>query len=69
MSNLKLCEREKIEFFLRCKQGVREIGRLINRNHGVISREIERNGGASGYDAKRAQALSDKRLARPTTAA
>lgn len=66
MSNLKICEREKIEFYLRCRQGIREIGRLIHRNHGVISREIERNGGTSGYDAKRAQALANKRLAHNT---
>lgn len=62
MSNLKLCERERIEFYLRCEQGIREIGRLVHRNHGVISREIERNGGISGYDAKRAQAMAEKRI-------
>jgi len=62
MSNLKLCEREKIEFYLRCKQGIREIARLIHRDHSVISREVQRNGGVSGYDAKRAQAMADKRL-------
>lgn len=62
MSNLKLCEREKIEFYLRCKQGVREIARLIRRDHSVVSREIQRNGGISGYDAKRAQAAADKRV-------
>src|SRR3989339_787017 len=66
MSNLKLCEREKIEFYLRCKQGIRDIARLIHRDHSVISREVKRNGGASGYDAKRAQALTDKRLAHNT---
>ena len=66
MSNLKLCEREKIEFLLRCKQGIREIGRLTHRDHGVISREVRRNGGVSGYDAKRAQAMADKRLAHNT---
>ena len=66
MSNLKLCEREKIEFYLRCKQGIREIGRFIHRDHGVISREVRRNGGASGYDAKRAQILADKRLGHNT---
>lgn len=66
MSNLKLCEREKIELYLRCKQGIREIGRLIHRDHGVISREIGRNGGVSGYDARRAQAMADKRLAHNT---
>lgn len=66
MSNLKLCEREKIEFYLRCKQGIREIGRLIKRDHGVVSREIKRNGGISGYNAERAQAQADKRLAHNT---
>ena len=66
MSNLKLCDREKIEFYLRCKQGIREIGRLIHRDHGVISREVKRNGGAAGYNAKRAQKMADKRLAHNT---
>lgn len=66
MSNLKLCEREKIEFYLRCKQGIRDVARLIRRDHSVISREVRRNGGLSGYDAKRAQALCDKRLAHNT---
>lgn len=66
MSNLKLCDREKIEFYLRCKQGIREIGRLIHRDHGVISREVRRNGGASGYDANCAQAMANKRLAHNT---
>lgn len=66
MSNLKLCDREKIEFYLRCKQGIREIGRLVHRDHGVISREVRRNGGASDYDAKLAQKLADKRLAHNT---
>jgi IS30 family transposase len=66
MSSLKLCDREKIEFYLRCKQGIREIGRLIHRDHGVISREVRRNGGAGKYDAKRAQKMADKRLAHNT---
>lgn len=62
MSNLKLCEREKVEFYLRCKQGIRDIARLTHRDHSVISREVKRNGGASGYDAKLAQARADKRI-------
>ena len=63
MSNLKLCEREKIEFYVRCKRGIRDIARLVRRDHSVISREIRRNGGVSGYDARRAQVSADKRLA------
>lgn len=62
MSNLKLCERERIEFYLRCRQGIREIGRLLHRDHGVISREIKRNSGFSGYGAKLAQTQADKRV-------
>ena len=66
MSNLKLYEREKIEFYVRCQRGIRDIARLVRRDHSVISREIRRNGGVSGYDAKRAQAAADKRVAHNT---
>lgn len=62
MSNLKLCERERIEFYLRCQQGIREIARLLHRDHSVVSREVRRNGGAFGYKAPLAQVQADKRV-------
>lgn len=62
MSNLKLFERERIEFYLRCKQGIREIARLIHRDHSVVSREVRRNGGATGYDAHLAQGRANQRV-------
>lgn len=43
MQILTFYERQKIEFYLRLKLGVREIARKIGRDHSVISREIQRN--------------------------
>jgi transposase, IS30 family len=48
MQRLTDFEREKIEYLVRCRLGIREIGRLLKRDHAVISREIRRNTGASG---------------------
>lgn len=46
-------EREKIEFYLRLKMGVRAIARKLDRDHSVISREIRRNRGSRvRYSAK-----------------
>jgi len=36
-------ERQRIEFYLRHKQSVRNIGRLLRRDHSIVSREIIRN--------------------------
>lgn len=40
---LTLFEREKIEFFLRGKVGIRGIARSLHRDHSVIQRELGRN--------------------------
>lgn len=47
MQRLTDFERQKIEYLLRCRLGVRAIARLLKRDHAVISREIRRNTGAS----------------------
>jgi len=44
-THFTLYEREKIEFYLRLKMSLREIGRKLNRDHGALSREIRRNTG------------------------
>jgi IS30 family transposase len=63
MSNLKFFEREKIEFYHRCKMKVSDIAKKINRNHSVVSRELTRNmpPGQKYYNAKLAQKLADKK--------
>lgn len=48
-------ERERIEFRLRCKVGIRAIARALNRNHSVISREVNANGGKEKYRAASAR--------------
>lgn len=55
MQILTQYEREKIEFYLKLKWGPREIGRRLKRDHGVISREIKRNGKGGKYIAALAQ--------------
>ncbi|MGH4016860.1 MAG: helix-turn-helix domain-containing protein, partial [Pseudonocardiaceae bacterium] len=42
----------------------RSIGRLLNRHHTVVSREVARNGGYSAYRAIPAQRQADKNRAR-----
>lgn len=61
MSNLTFYERQKIEFYLRLRWGRRKIARHLKRDHTVISREISRNSGASGYHAQLAQATAEQR--------
>lgn len=59
---LTLYEREKIEFYLRHKQKIRWIAKLIGRDHGVVSREIRRNKSPwFPYTATVAQAAADRR--------
>lgn len=63
---LTLFEREKIEFYLRTKVGLREIGRLLYRDHSVIIREIGRNRDRDGiYHSGNAQAKTNGRKERP----
>ncbi len=63
MSNdLNLYDRQKLQYWLRTKQSLREIARIIRKDHSVVSREIRRNGGnRQKYRADIAQALTDKR--------
>ncbi len=62
MQRLTRNEREKIEYWRKCRVGVREISRLLHRDHAVVSRELRRNTGAGGrYEAARAQTAADRR--------
>lgn len=58
-------EREKIEYYLRLKRGIREIGRRIGRDHSVISREVRRNkAGRARYVAAVATVIEERRRRR-----
>lgn len=63
MSNeLNLYDRQQLQYWLRTKQSLRAIAKIIRKNHSVVSREIRRNGGDRvRYRADVAQALADKR--------
>lgn len=54
-------ERDRIAVLRGQKIGVREIGRLLNREHSTISREVERNRFGQGYHALHAQHLAEER--------
>lgn len=58
-------EREVISRELAQDKSYRDIGRLLARNHTVISREVNNNGGRSAYRAIRAQRRSDQYRTRP----
>jgi len=65
MQILTLYEREKIEFSLRIKRGIRDIAKVINRDPSVICREIKRNKApGERYRAAKAQAKADLRARR-----
>lgn len=56
MQILTKYERERIEYYLKLHLGLREIGRRLKRDHGVIKREIDRNQDRDGrYKANLAQ--------------
>lgn len=63
MSNeLNIYDRQKLQYWLRTKQSLREIAVVVRKDHSVLSREIQRNGGdRNKYRADVAQALADKR--------
>ena len=62
MKHLTQYEREKIEFYLRLKMGIRLIARKLGRDHSVIGREIQRNKGARvRYSAGVATRIEKKR--------
>jgi transposase, IS30 family len=58
-------EREIVSRELAKGSSYRTIGRLLNRNHAVISREVARNGGRSAYRAIPAQRRADQCRIRP----
>lgn len=64
MSNeLTFHERQMLQYWLRTKQSLRAIAKVMHRDHSVISREIQRNGGGvrKKYRADVAQRLWEKR--------
>ena len=68
MQMLNLYEREKIAYYLRLKMGVREIARRLQRDPGVISRELKRNRTRDGtYTASVAQHWTDRRATKTNT--
>ncbi len=65
MQRITFYEREQIELYLRMGKDYRWIGRRLNRDHTVVSREVERNSGSiSPYTAKTAQRIFDQRKER-----
>lgn len=63
MSNeLTFYDREKLQYWLRTKKSLRDIAKVMRKNHTVISREILRNSsGRKKYRADVAQRMCDKR--------
>lgn len=63
MSNeLTFYERQGLESWLRTKQSLREIAKIMRRSHSILSREIRRNGdNRKKYRADIAQRLFEKR--------
>jgi len=58
-------ERQMIELRLKAHFSIRQIGRGLKRNHGVVNREIERNCSRDGtYSAAIAQEKADRRRER-----
>jgi len=58
-------EREIISRQLAVGRSYRWIGRLLDRDHSVVSREVARNGGRSAYRVIPAQRRADEHRARP----
>jgi len=55
-------ERQMLEYWLRTKQSLREISRIMRRAHTILSREIRRNGNnRTKYRADTAQRLFEQR--------
>ena len=64
MSNcLTLYDRQKLEYWLRTKQSLRAIAKIMRRDHSVLVRELNRNGDGvrKKYRADTAQKLFEKR--------
>ena len=56
---LNVEEREQTSRSIAQGYSARDIGRMLDRHHSTISREIERNGGPDGYRVVRAQDRCD----------
>ena len=64
MSNdLKFYDRQQLEYWLKTKQSLRAIAKIMRRDHSVLVRELKRNsdGVRKKYRADTAQRLSEKR--------
>lgn len=62
MQRLTLYEREKIQYWRRTKLPIRQIAKLLRRDHSVIVRELQRNKSPhSAYAASVAQRVADRR--------
>lgn len=67
MQGRPLCflERQRIELYLLGHVSLRGMAQMLHRNHGVISREIERNGELDGsYSSVKAQTKAEARAAK-----
>ena len=65
MSNcLTFYDRQKFEYWLRTKQSLRAIAKVMKRDHSVLVRELKRNGSGDRkkYRADTAQRLFEKRI-------
>jgi len=62
-NNLKFYDRQKLEYWLRTKQSIRAIAKIMRRDHLVIVRELKRNSlsGRVGYRADIAQRIFEQR--------
>lgn len=65
-NNLTFYDRQKLEYWLKTKQSLRAIARLVRRDHTVLTRELKRNGGGdrTKYRADTAQRMFEKRVHR-----
>lgn len=62
-NNLKFYDRQKLEYWLRTKQSIRAIAKIMRRDHSVIVRELKRNSlrGRAGYRADLAERIFEQR--------
>ena len=63
-NNLTLYDRQILEYWLRSKQSMREIGKIMKRDHSVLVRELRRNSGGDRrkYRSDVAQKLFERRI-------
>jgi IS30 family transposase len=63
-NNLTFYDRQKLEYWLRTRQSVRAIAKIMRRDHSVLVRELKRNGDGNRkkYRADTAQRMFEKRI-------